>query len=381
MSKPSLLALLASAPAPRPPQTAALAVYGAARAAGLVRSQREFADLVGIDRGNVYHYLAPAGRSDRVPATTATLRRWTGRLAAASGGQLRVSVAESAAGEIEVTIEQQGAEGPAGPPQRIRCAEARSFGRPGPRSREALPGHGRPCDHAAGSEGSGGTCDALVAALRGREGVTVVREALRCVVRTDRDILWIEHRAGCDEVRVWPAYGPGQDEAMRAALVAEGALREAPKGRDAAARALTCFPILVGPGADHVSPTQAARAIARFHGWDAVAATFWEGAPVRVPVTRYERNPRARAACIAHYGARCAACGLSYVEVYGPVGEGWIQVHHVTPLHMMQKGHNVDAIRDLRPICANCHSIIHRDPRRALTIEQVQALLRRRDQR
>jgi 5-methylcytosine-specific restriction enzyme A len=60
--------------------------------------------------------------------------------------------------------------------------------------------------------------------------------------------------------------------------------------------------------------------------------TFIEGLVTTVTVNRYERDPDARAACIDHYGARCRACRLVFSERYGDVGDGFIHVHHLTPL-------------------------------------------------
>lgn len=42
-----------------------------------------------------------------------------------------------------------------------------------------------------------------------------------------------------------------------------------------------------------------------------------EGARTIVTINAYERNPKARAACIAHHGYLCAACGFDFATVYG----------------------------------------------------------------
>jgi hypothetical protein len=99
---------------------------------------------------------------------------------------------------------------------------------------------------------------------------------------------------------------------------------------------------------------------------------FAEGAVTQVLVNRYERDPEARRRCIAHYGATCAACGLTMRSLYGPDVDGLIHVHHLTPLSESRKS-AVNAIRDLRPVCPNCHAVIHatRPPR---TLEQVRAM-------
>ncbi len=85
-----------------------------------------------------------------------------------------------------------------------------------------------------------------------------------------------------------------------------------------------------------------------------------EGAKIRVEVNRYERSPVNRAACIAHYGARCVACGFDYSEKYGRLGSEYIEVHHRTPVSEMGGSYRLDPLKDLVPVCANCHAMLHR---------------------
>ena len=103
---------------------------------------------------------------------------------------------------------------------------------------------------------------------------------------------------------------------------------------------------------------------------------FYEGSVRKVSVNAYERNSAARAKCIAHYGPSCVACGFNFEATYGGVGEGFIHVHHLRPLHKTGKESQIDPIADLRPVCPNCHAMIHRsDP--PYTIEDVQKILDR----
>jgi 5-methylcytosine-specific restriction protein A len=86
-----------------------------------------------------------------------------------------------------------------------------------------------------------------------------------------------------------------------------------------------------------------------------------EGAVVRVEVNKYERNPVARMRCIEHYGDRCWVCDVSFGDLYGDIGTGFIHVHHrVLVSDMKGEPYVVDPIRDLVPLCPNCHSMIHR---------------------
>jgi 5-methylcytosine-specific restriction enzyme A len=107
--------------------------------------------------------------------------------------------------------------------------------------------------------------------------------------------------------------------------------------------------------------------------------TYPEGAVRRVLVNAYERNPRARAACIAYYGACCSVCTRDLAEVYGEVARDCIQVHHLVPLSTIRATYRVNPIEDLRPVCPNCHVVIHsRGPRKPpFTLEEVKSFLGR----
>ena len=76
---------------------------------------------------------------------------------------------------------------------------------------------------------------------------------------------------------------------------------------------------------------------------------YREGAVERVSVNRFERDPKARAACIRHHGARCKACGLDFEERYGEEARGFIHVHHTRPLSRMRVSNRVDPKSDLVP--------------------------------
>lgn len=87
---------------------------------------------------------------------------------------------------------------------------------------------------------------------------------------------------------------------------------------------------------------------------------FSEGATTSITVNAYERNPKARKACLKHYGYACIVCGFNFEARYGQNGKGIIHVHHIVPLSKIRKTYKVDAIKDLRPVCPNCHAFIHR---------------------
>lgn len=101
-----------------------------------------------------------------------------------------------------------------------------------------------------------------------------------------------------------------------------------------------------------------------------------EGASFLVRVNAFERNPVARQRCVEHHGLDCAVCGFNFGRTYGSSAEGFIQVHHLRPLATIREKYVIAPIDDLRPVCANCHAIIHmRRPQ--YSVEEVRNMLRR----
>lgn len=101
---------------------------------------------------------------------------------------------------------------------------------------------------------------------------------------------------------------------------------------------------------------------------------LYEGAARAVSLNVYERNPEARRRCLAHYGAACVVCELDFGHAYGAAAEGFIHVHHLRPLSELGERYEVDPVADLRPVCPNCHAVIHRKSP-PYTVEEVQAML------
>jgi predicted HNH restriction endonuclease len=106
-----------------------------------------------------------------------------------------------------------------------------------------------------------------------------------------------------------------------------------------------------------------------------VSAAHAEGSVHRILVNRYERDPRAREECIRHYGAVCFICGFDFVSKYGQVAAGFTHVHHLNLLSSLGPDYEVNPVRDLRPVCPNCHAVLHRrEP--PYSVEEVQRFLR-----
>jgi hypothetical protein len=72
----------------------------------------------------------------------------------------------------------------------------------------------------------------------------------------------------------------------------------------------------------------------------------------------------------------CQICGFDFEETYGPIGVGFIEVHHAVPL-------SDDVVRretklnEVVLLCSNCHRMIHRR-RPWLRVDQLASLLDKR---
>ena len=87
--------------------------------------------------------------------------------------------------------------------------------------------------------------------------------------------------------------------------------------------------------------------------------TYIEGTIRIIIVNAYERDPKARAACLAKYGYCCAVCDIDFSKVYGEIGEKFIHVHHKKPLAILRSEYSVNPKTDLVPVCPNCHCMLH----------------------
>ncbi|MBQ1762419.1 MAG: HNH endonuclease [Aquincola sp.] len=100
---------------------------------------------------------------------------------------------------------------------------------------------------------------------------------------------------------------------------------------------------------------------------------FVEGAITDVTMQSRERSRAARQACLNEYGFDCLACGVNLKKLYGLERE-LIHVHHEVPLASFEGAHDVNAAKDLKPLCPNCHAAAHSD-KNVLTVREIQRRL------
>lgn len=68
---------------------------------------------------------------------------------------------------------------------------------------------------------------------------------------------------------------------------------------------------------------------------------------------------RKQSALKAHGKLQCEGCGFDFAASYGPRGYGFIEAHHINPVHAMQEGDET-VPDDLALLCSNCHRMVHK---------------------
>lgn len=108
----------------------------------------------------------------------------------------------------------------------------------------------------------------------------------------------------------------------------------------------------------------------------------FEGAERQISRNPRERDAAARRACERHYRGQhdgrllCEGCGLDFGASYGARGEGFMHFHDLNPPGDAEVAVSVDGVRDLVPLCPNCHAMVHRGPE-LLGLAELRGLLGR----
>jgi len=110
-----------------------------------------------------------------------------------------------------------------------------------------------------------------------------------------------------------------------------------------------------------------------------------EGKATRKETIVKKRSQRLRAAAIEHYKRDdgkiyCEVCGFSFEEHYGEIGKNFIEIHHENPVYQYSddgfESYISDAITKVKPLCANCHRMIHHNSsKHPLTVNELKDLL------
>lgn len=89
------------------------------------------------------------------------------------------------------------------------------------------------------------------------------------------------------------------------------------------------------------------------------AEGYADGKKITITQDKYERNPLNRELCLQANGCTCKICGFNFEKKYGNFGKGFIHVHHIHQLSLADAPVKIDPIKDLIPVCPNCHAMLH----------------------
>ena len=96
---------------------------------------------------------------------------------------------------------------------------------------------------------------------------------------------------------------------------------------------------------------------------------IYEGAQKITYSKTYERSVKLRNAAIIKYTdenerIKCKICCFDFEDYYGAYGKGFIEIHHQKPVFMFDDSETKKTIqsglKNVIPVCSNCHRIIHR---------------------
>jgi 5-methylcytosine-specific restriction protein A len=102
---------------------------------------------------------------------------------------------------------------------------------------------------------------------------------------------------------------------------------------------------------------------------------YCEGSVKKAEINVYERNYLARNECIKYYKPICSVCYFNFEDKYGKLGKDFIHVHHIKDIAYIGAEYKVNPIEDLRPVCPNCHAMLHQTTP-AMSIEKLREIVR-----
>ena len=228
-------------------------------------------------------------------------------------------------------------------------------------------------------------CDVVLARLRqGLHGVTRNEAGNVCSVGVDTKFAYIYHRRG--GLRIYLRGEDSDGQQLEALCRQDGSFRVTKRSAMGSpwAQVTPYFVDIENERAagDAVSLLLYAAAGVSRRGRSArysfpselSAKEMIEGARLTVQVSRVERDQTARMRCIQMFGTVCQVCGFDFAATYGEIGAGFIHIHHLNPLAASRRPRKVNPQTDLRPVCPNCHEMLHRrDP--PFTIEELKTTI------
>ncbi len=108
-----------------------------------------------------------------------------------------------------------------------------------------------------------------------------------------------------------------------------------------------------------------------------------EGKVTKKETVTKKRCSKLREAAIKQYTKEsgrivCEVCEFDFEQKYGLIGKGFIEIHHEEPIYQYSddgfERYIGEAVEKMKPLCANCHRIIHRSFGTQLTIAELKTI-------
>ena len=105
-----------------------------------------------------------------------------------------------------------------------------------------------------------------------------------------------------------------------------------------------------------------------------------EGLKKLVKSSKYERSVKLRNFAIERFTKdgkiNCSCCNFNFEDFYGiEIGKGFIEIHHAKPVFKFEdedlKKTLEEAIKNVVPVCSNCHRMIHKSWQEPLEIQYL----------
>ena len=108
---------------------------------------------------------------------------------------------------------------------------------------------------------------------------------------------------------------------------------------------------------------------------DEITKLLLEGGKTKKVRNVYKRSKEIRQQVIKSHGTICEACGFDFYKTYGEIGMGFIEVHHIDPISTWEEQREPDIENDFLCLCSNCHSMVHRNRKNVLSLENLKTIL------
>lgn len=105
-----------------------------------------------------------------------------------------------------------------------------------------------------------------------------------------------------------------------------------------------------------------------------------EGTKRLTEVSVYERSTTLRNYAITYFTKNdrisCNCCSFNFGDFYGEtIGKGFIEIHHTKPIFKYEdediENTLKQAVKNLTPVCSNCHRMIHRNWKKPIEIQYL----------